>query len=360
MSFLTDLSSITPQIATANTNAISEFFARSDHRFALDLTLRDLVLERVNLGKLMRGSIIIALGRALGVSNDQALLTAASAVEIFGYGILVQDDVTDKSVLRRGKPTIQQALLSTFDAGAYADTNFLADQTAFYLGDVLYFLSSEMLQSLVSLDPDYSKVAEISFRELQLLGLGQIEDLRLASLNIRSGSNDKPTTGESDILAMIAAKSGRYSVRWPVEVAGALAGLNDALIAQIGDIGQHIGVLFQLRDDELGLFGDEKIIGKSTTSDITEGKKTLFWSALNNRLPATDPVWEAFGNPDATPEAITRFKQTVLDSGVAKEVRDLMESMKYSTNQEIDRLNIPTKARELLLELSTFVVERKK
>lgn len=360
MSFLTDLSSITPQIAKLNTMAITEFFARPDHRFLFDHTLRDLALERVNLGKLMRGAVIVALGRALGVVNEHGLCIAASAVEIFGYGILVQDDVTDKSLMRRGKPTIQYALCTANVKDNYCDSHFLADHTAFYLGDVLYFIASEMMQSLIELDPAYSRVAKISFRELQLLGLGQIEDLRLASIDIQASNSTRLAVTQQDILAMIAAKSGRYSVRWPVEVASAMAGLSEALVLQIGDIGERIGLLFQLRDDELGLFGDEKIIGKSTSSDITEGKKTLFWSALNDRLPVSDPAWEAFGNPKATSTAITRFKEKVIDTGVAKQVRDQMDAIQQSVNQEIKQLNIPTQAKALLHELAKFVIARNK
>ena len=58
-----------------------------------------------------------------------------------------------------------------------------------------------------------------------------------------------------------------------------------------------MGVAFQITDDILGVFGDPEVTGKSTASDLREGKQT----ALTAHAATTD-AWPAIsarlGDPD--------------------------------------------------------------
>ena len=61
-------------------------------------------------------------------------------------------------------------------------------------------------------------------------------------------------------------------------MAGAiLAQESKELAVQLNELGKTLGLIFQIKDDELGLFGDETKTGKPVGADIREGKKTLYY-----------------------------------------------------------------------------------
>ena len=54
-----------------------------------------------------------------------------------------------------------------------------------------------------------------------------------------------------------------------------VADLDKKTTAILESIGEMAGIIFQMKDDELGLFGDEKTTGKPVGGDIRENKKTI-------------------------------------------------------------------------------------
>jgi geranylgeranyl diphosphate synthase type I len=101
---------------------------------------------------------------------------------------------------------------------------------------------------------------------------------------------------------MYTHKTGRYSFSLPLLAGAAIADAPGELRGKLETFGESIGLLFQIRDDELGLFGDERELGKPVGSDVREGKKTLLFSSL---IAAMGPEERRrldgiFGNPHAT------------------------------------------------------------
>ena len=77
-----------------------------------------------------------------------------------------------------------------------------------------------------------------------------------------------------DALAVAELKTAAYSGSLPLVVGAVLAGADDAQVARLGAVGSALGVAFQLADDDLGVFGDPAVTGKSVLSDLREGKRT--------------------------------------------------------------------------------------
>ncbi len=103
------------------------------------------------------------------------------------------------------------------------------------------------------------------------------------------------------------------------------AAAGDAVLSVLERFGTSVGTVFQLKDDEIGLFGDEGSIGKPVGSDIREGKKTLHYVFLAERLTPgeKDQMSAVYGNPGAS-------------GGEIEAVRSLM--MKYEIQREVDRV----------------------
>ena len=127
-------------------------------------------------------------------------------------------------------------------------------------------------------------------------------------------------------------------------------------------IGESIGILFQIRDDELGLFGDEQELGKPIGSDVREGKKTLLYARLMQRAGTRDRARLArlFGNRGATRRDLEYVRERALALGVKdsldatthqirERTRELIESVRTGAGAEKDRLR----------ELVDFAVSRR-
>ena len=95
-----------------------------------------------------------------------------------------------------------------------------------------------------------------------------MNELWLASKNI-----SKLET--SDIYDIYDQKTGHYTFITPLLTGAMLAGCAESEYAKLERIGLYLGRAFQIRDDIIGVFGDEKISGKPSLSDLKESKRTL-------------------------------------------------------------------------------------
>lgn len=217
-------------------------------------------------GKRLRGTLVklgyeIAKNRKEGLREteglEQEILKPAAAFEIFQTAILAHDDVIDKSVTRRGKPTLYQQL---------GGNHYGISQTI-CLGDIGFFLAEKLINDS-DFPVDKKNKALVSFIETMLqTGLGQMLDVKLSNL-----PGDK---NEGDILTVFRLKTARYTLVGPMQLGAILGGANDRLLGKLREFGESLGIAFQIQDDILGIFGSEETLGKSVISDIEEGKVTL-------------------------------------------------------------------------------------
>ena len=85
-------------------------------------------------------------------------------------------------------------------------------------------------------------------------------------------------------------KSGKYTIERPLHVGAALAGRLADLAGPLSAYGDPLGEAFQLRDDLLGVFGDEALTGKPVGDDLREGKPTPLLARHRGRCPPA-PAW---------------------------------------------------------------------
>ena len=107
----------------------------------------------------------------------------------------------------------------------------------------------------------------------------------------------------ADPLRVALLKSGRYTVTRPLELGARLAGGGRAVLAPLLAYGDAAGIAFQLRDDVLGVFGDESATGKDAFGDLREGKRTLLVVRAMELAtgPARRELDRLLGDPAARP-----------------------------------------------------------
>jgi geranylgeranyl diphosphate synthase type I len=202
-------------------------------------------------GKRIRPLLVLLAAAAAG-GRWQAALPAAAAVELLHNFSLVHDDIQDNSPLRRGRPTVWRKW---------------GIAQAINTGDALYALASLALGRLSETASAgiASQAARIFHQTCLHLTQGQHLDL---SYQLRTDLDVE------DYWPMISGKTA--ALLEACTCLGALiAGAGENELQAYGEFGRKLGMAFQVQDDLLGIWGDAGQTGKSTESDLVEGKKSL-------------------------------------------------------------------------------------
>ena len=166
---------------------------------------------------------------------------------------------------------------------------------------------------------------------------------------------------EKAVLDLYRYKTGRYTFSLPLMMGATLAGSDAATLAKLERLGEDLGILFQLKDDEIGIFGDEAETGKPIGSDIREGKKTLFYVYLLDGVEGAEKARLAslYGGPDIGPEAIHGLVREIESRGVRARVIDKAEQLADSARRIIGDLTaVDPSSVSLLHELVDYNLKR--
>ena len=112
------------------------------------------------------------------------------------------------------------------------------------------------------------------------VAVGQYLDVRCQQLPPPRPDQDPIGAGgrmHRDALEVVRRKSARYSVMHPLLI-GALQGgavPGAPLHQRLYVFGEELGIAFQLRDNELGVFGDPALTGKPVGNDLRESKRLI-------------------------------------------------------------------------------------
>jgi len=111
--------------------------------------------------------------------------------------------------------------------------------------------------------------------------------------------------------------------------------IDAAQLAALSGFGHPVGMAFQLRDDVLGVFGDESETGKPSGDDLREGKRTVRVAYTRESLPqgAKTVFDELLGDPALDAGQIDALQRTIVETGALARVEELISA--YA--QEADR-----------------------
>ena len=285
-------------------------------------------------GKRLRGRFCIAGFRAVAEADGGTgpstgapaeLLSAAAALEIFHAAALVHDDVIDNSDTRRGRPAAHRALEASHrSAGWVGDAAAFGESAAVLLGDLLVAWSDDLLeQGLTAASPGAAAAARAEYSRMRRdVTVGQFLDIAE-----ESAFRTEPDARHAERALRVASlKSARYSVQQPLAIGAALAGADAAQHAALAAFGHPLGMAFQLRDDVLGVFGDEEQTGKPSGDDLREGKRTVLIAYTREQLdaPARRVVDELVGDPALDDVQVAALQRTIVDTGALERVEALI------------------------------------
>ena len=310
-------------------------------------SLRELVSAG---GKRLRPAFCMAgyVG-AGGTPDDDVVLDASGALELLHTFALVHDDVMDGSDTRRGSPAVHRRFIDEHEArGWRGEARRFGEGIAILVGDIAYVYADQFAGRCVRVS---GSVLGAIWDELRVeLCVGQSLDL----LGTAARRADAATASR-----IATYKSGKYTVERPLHVGAALAGGGGALAEALSRIGLPLGEAFQLRDDVLGVFGDEIATGKPVGDDLREGKPTALLALAGERASAADrTVLDRVGATDLTPGDIAGLQQLIVRTGALDEVEARIAELTAVAQAAIADAPLRGEARDWLAELADYVAWR--
>lgn len=308
-------------------------------------SLRDLVTAG---GKRLRPAFCHCGHVAAGGDPDAPeIVDAGAALELVHTFALVHDDVMDGSDVRRGSAAVHRAFADLhLRTGWRGEPRRYGDGMAILVGDFAYVYADVLVRGL-SID------ARRVFDELRIeLCVGQSLDLTVTARRL---------TDASSARRIATYKSGKYTVERPLHLGAALAGRLDDLAAPLSEIGLPLGEAFQLRDDVLGVFGDESATGKPVGDDLREGKLTPLVAIATERTAGDEDgraLLSRLGAPDLDDAEVKALQDLFVACGTLTEVEKRIDHLVGRTHAAISAAPIPPEARRLLTDLAGYVAWR--
>lgn len=212
-------------------------------------------------GKRVR-PLLCLLACHLYSDNIATALPIARALEVFHNFTLLHDDLMDKSPIRRGQPTV------------YRKWN---DNTAILSGDAM---SIEAYRSLEGIENP-----QLLFKVLPFFNKMAIEICKGQQYDMDFEVREHVSVAE--YIEMIRLKTA-VLLGAALRLGALAAGAYDSDAQILDEVGQALGLAFQIQDDYLDVYGDEKTFGKPIGGDIMNGKKTLMLLYTQAKLERDD------------------------------------------------------------------------
>lgn len=219
---------------------------------------------------------------AAGREAEPALLRLFSALELLHACALVHDDVIDASATRRGSATTHRKFAELHRSrGWHGSADQFGLSAAILLGDLALVWADDIVAD-AELPPDAHRRVRRVWSDIrtEVLG-GQYLDIVAEASGIESIAT---------AITVNTYKTASYTVTRPLQLGAAAAADRPDLQALFGELGNDLGVAFQLRDDVLGIFGDPAVTGKPSGDDLRSGKRTVLIAEAVTLADASDPA----------------------------------------------------------------------
>jgi geranylgeranyl diphosphate synthase type II len=263
---------------------------------------------------------VIAYGKL-----DDAILPIAAAQEFVHIGLLMHDDVIDQDFVRRGHKNINGIYRDEYSQHLNNErATHYANSAGILAGDTLLSEAYRLIAASDFTEKIKSQAADqVGVSILEVIG-GELLDVEAAF--IRDVTYDP--------ITIYRYKTASYSFVGPLLVGAYCSGSDEQTIEVLTNFAIDFGIAFQIQDDLLGVFGDEAETGKSTVTDMLEGKRTLLVEhhehAMNNDMRTR---FNAYGDPEATAEKLEAIKLDMIESGARdKTLQDIETYLKSAAN----------------------------
>lgn len=312
-----------------------------------DPSLRELLYYTIATGgKRLRPALTILSCEACGGEAEQAITSAAGLELIHNYSLII-DDIIDNGLIRRGKPTLwakyghamAECLAIDFAASIFQSANSathtkeITDLFAVTLkkiveGEILDILFERKVRAN---EPYFTKEQPKKIEEKDYLQMIKKKTASLLSACCEAG----------------VISSGSKNVEY-----------KKALI----NFGYNLGIAFQLQDDILDIFAQEKKFGKKIGKDIEEGKGgNIVILLAQEELPGGDKaaLQKILKQEEINQADIKKAMEIINKTKAQVAANTLKEQFIKKAKHNLSVLK-ESPAKDMLFTLADFVIVREK
>jgi len=315
-------------------------------KMVADFTLAD--------GKRIRPAMLYYGYLAAGKLDESKILEISMSVELTHTFLLIHDDIIDKDATRHGTATIHERYKKIGRRlSPNADNLHFGNSMAMLAGDMTQAMANEIIFNSQFSDDVIIRALDKLQKIVYTIVPGEMLDVVMQA---------RGRSSEQEVLKMYEGKTASYSFEGPLHMGTVLAGCHDEkILASFTQYALSLGKAFQIRDDILGLFGNEKKIGKPVGSDIIEGKQTiLVVKALeigNNKQKGI--IKKHLGKDNLTSREIEEFRLAVRESSALDYCEKLSEKFVGESITTLDRIDIKNEeAKRFLRGIAEYMVTR--
>lgn len=237
--------------------------------------------------------------------NDE-ILQPAAALEVFHSFTLLHDDIMDKSAKRRGMPTV------------WTKWN---ENTAILSGDVMSIDSYRRLTKAPS--ESLPAVLELFSKTASQVCEGQQYDMEY---------ENRQEVSMDEYMNMIGLKTA-VLIACSAKMGALIAGASPEQCQALYNFGYDLGLAFQVADDYLDAYGEEKVFGKPIGGDILNNKKSWLLTRALEKTPDKKRLFDLMQLPVGAKE------QNVAKIMFVKSVYNQLE-IPEEAKEEVKRLSI--------------------
>jgi geranylgeranyl diphosphate synthase type I len=157
-------------------------------------------------------------------------------------------------------------------------------------------------------------------------------------------------------------KTASYTITRPLQMGAAAAADRPEIQAAFHNLGNDLGVAFQLRDDVLGVFGNPAVTGKPSGDDLRSGKRTVLLAEAVERAERTDPAGatllrSSIGS-DLTDSQVGELCSVIESVGALAAVEDRIDMISRRALEILELAPINAPAKTGLTELAGLAANR--
>jgi len=237
-----------------NAKKVDKFLINYLNKQKKSLLVKPMKYGVISGGKKIRSTIIFDLGKIFNI-GEKKLINICAAVECIHSYSLIHDDLPcmDNDKIRRGKPSTH---IKFGEASAMLAGSSLLTLAFEIISEKKYLLNSKMKNEIIKSLASCSGHTGIAG--------GQELDLKFENKNKKI----------NQIIDMQKKKTGKL-FNFCLYAVGVVANKSDREKKFLSNLGEEIGLLFQLADDFLDKKGSKKLVGKPVKKDNKKGKSTL-------------------------------------------------------------------------------------
>jgi len=304
-------------------------------------------------GKRVRPAMVYYGYLAAGGKDCDEIVKASMSIELVHSFLLIHDDIIDRDEKRHGTETLHERYRKI--AQKYfpqKDDWHFGISMAIIAGDLAASMSSEII-----FNSDFPPKTII--RALDKLQKIVYSTIPGEMLDVYLGFRGRAT--EKEILLMHEGKTARYTFEGPLHLGAVLAEAKNSFLEKLTAYAILVGQAFQIRDDILGIFGDEKKLGKPVGSDIIEGKQTLLVIKALERSSQKDKMFlkNILGKEKLLEEEIEKFRSIIIKTGSLEYSQNLSERLVKKAINALDEIDFKNEtAKDFLYKVADYMIRR--